>query len=149
MLDGGAAHFCDAGFFKQSRFQQGQENNTPRLLRCAVEGQPVVAGLDMHKRTDAAALFPSQDRSAENYTCPAGGAALVAQFTALGLPDRACGLRDRPGWIRLGAGRDGRRVQADDLCRARIAAIRGHPDRQTGKLSGACAATQADCEKLG
>lgn len=50
----------------------------------AVENQPVVVGLDLHKRTYPVALFSSQDGLVESYTCPAAEAALVARLLAQG-----------------------------------------------------------------
>ncbi len=41
----------------------------------AVEGQPVVVVLDVHKKTYSVALFSKEDRLVESYTCPSGEAA--------------------------------------------------------------------------
>lgn len=50
----------------------------------AVEDQPVIVGLDVHKKTYSVALFSSEDGQVESYTCPAGEAALAAQLSDLG-----------------------------------------------------------------
>lgn len=58
----------------------------------AVEGQPVVVGLDVHKKTCSVALFSSQDGQVESYTCPAGEATLATQLLELACSNRACRL---------------------------------------------------------
>lgn len=50
----------------------------------AVEDQPVIVGLDVHKKTYSVALFSKEDGQVESYTCPAGEAALAAQLSDLG-----------------------------------------------------------------
>jgi transposase len=51
----------------------------------AVEDQPVVVGLDVHKKTYSVALFSKEDGLKESYTGPAGEAALAHQVTELGI----------------------------------------------------------------
>lgn len=51
----------------------------------AVEDQPVVVGLDVHKKTYSVALFSKEDGLVESYTCPAGEAALAHQLSELGI----------------------------------------------------------------
>lgn len=51
----------------------------------AVEDQPVVVGLDVHKRTYSVALFSKEDGLVESYTCPSGEAALAHQLRDLGI----------------------------------------------------------------
>ena len=51
----------------------------------SVEDQPVVVGLDVHKKTYSVALFSKEDGLVESYTCPAGEAALAHQLAELGL----------------------------------------------------------------
>ena len=45
----------------------------------AVEDQPIVVGLDVHKKTCSGALFSKEDGLGESGTCPAGEAALAHQ----------------------------------------------------------------------
>jgi len=51
----------------------------------AVEDQPVVVGLDVHKKTYSVALFSKEDGLVESYTCPAGAAALAHQLAELAI----------------------------------------------------------------
>ncbi|WP_068316091.1 IS110 family transposase [Polycladidibacter hongkongensis] len=51
----------------------------------AVEDQPVVVGLDVHKKTYSVALFSKDDGLVESYTCPAGEATLSHQLAELGI----------------------------------------------------------------
>lgn len=51
----------------------------------AAEDQPVVVGLDVHKKTNSVALFSKEDGLVESYTCPSGEAALAHQLTELGI----------------------------------------------------------------
>ncbi|MCE8007633.1 hypothetical protein [Aestuariivita sp.] len=49
----------------------------------AVEDQPVVFGLDVHKKTYSGALFSKDDALVESDTCPSGEAELAHQPTEL------------------------------------------------------------------
>lgn len=51
----------------------------------AVENQPVVVGLNVHKKTYSVALFSKEEGLVESYTCPAGEAALAHQLSELGI----------------------------------------------------------------
>ena len=51
----------------------------------AVEDQPVVVGLDVHKKTYSVALFSKEDGLVVSYTCPSGEAALAHQLKELGI----------------------------------------------------------------
>ncbi|MEO9650937.1 MAG: hypothetical protein ABJ360_23940 [Roseobacter sp.] len=51
----------------------------------AVEDQPVVVGLDTHKKTYSVAQFSKEDGLVESYICPAGEAALAHQLREPGI----------------------------------------------------------------
>ncbi|SPF30209.1 IS110 family transposase [Pontivivens insulae] len=51
----------------------------------AVEDQPIVVGLDVHKKTCSVALFSKEDGLVESHTCPAGEAALAHQLAELAI----------------------------------------------------------------
>jgi transposase len=51
----------------------------------AVEDQPVVVGLDVHKKTYSVALFAKENGLVESYTCPSSEAALAHQLNELSI----------------------------------------------------------------